>query len=245
MNEKKYSVGVIIPAYNEEDKIIKTIESIKHLSWIESILVVDDGSTDYTERNARFAGADVLSLSENRGKAYAMKIGFLNSYSDILVFLDADIDEGAEQIKKLVEPIWDGVAQAVIARFPITPGGGGIGLVRGLALKGLRILTGESISSVLSGQRAFLRSFLSPDFFNYKGFGIEFGMTVDMINSNIKIKEVDVSMKHRVTGKDWAGFYHRFIQFCDILNVFFQKLINEGFQKGQERITQPKEQDKS
>ena len=235
MIEKKMTVGIIIPAYNEEDKIRKTIVSIRHLPWIECILVVDDGSTDNTAQVAGKAGANVLSLPENRGKAYAMKTGYLNSSSDILVFLDADIDYGADQINKLVEPIWYGKAEAVIACFPMTPGAGGFGLVKGLAHKSLHILTGQSLSSVLSGQRAFLRSVLSPDLFDYQGFGIEFGMTVDMLNRGIRIKEVDVSMKHRITGKDWAGFRHRFRQFNDIFSVFFCKLIH----------TQSKEQDKT
>ncbi|NLB40796.1 MAG: glycosyltransferase family 2 protein [Clostridiales bacterium] len=245
MIEKKLTVGIIIPAYNEENKIRKTIESIKHLDWIERILVIDDGSADNTARVAANAGADVISLPENRGKACAMKTGYLNSNSDILVFLDADIDDGAEHISKLVAPIWKGEARVVIARFPMTSGAGGFGMVKGLAHKGLHILTGKSLSSVLSGQRAFLRSELSTDLFDYRGFGIEFGMTVDMLSRGMRIKEVDVNMRHRITSKDWAGFRHRFRQFCDILSVILHKLIDRSFQKRQVRPTRPKEQDKT
>lgn len=231
MINKNSKVGIIIPAYNEEDKIKNTIESIKHLPWIERILVVDDGSADNTANVASEAGADVLSLPKNRGKASAMKSGYFNSNSDILVFLDADIVDGAAQISKLVDPIWNGEAGAVIAHFPMTAGGGGFGLVKGLAKKGLNILTGQKLTSVLSGQRAFLRTELSPDFFDYRGFGIEFGMTVDMINNGIKIREVDVNMRHRLTGKDWAGFRHRFRQFCDIFIVLSRKLIKRAIHK--------------
>lgn len=245
MINKNLTVGIVIPAYNEEDRIRKTIESIKHLPWIEHILVVDDGSADDTTRIAAEAGADVLTLPENRGKAFAMKTGYLNSLSDILVFLDADIVDGAAQISKLVDPIWNGEAGVVIARFPMTPGGGGFGLVRGLAHKGLNILTGQSLSSVLSGQRAFLRNELSPDFFDYQGFGIEFGMAVDILNKGIRIKEVDVNMRHRTTGKNWIGFRHRFRQFCDIFSVLSRKLINRAIQKSRMSSTQPKERDKT
>ncbi len=65
---------------------------------------MDDGSADNTAKIAANTGAEVLSLSENRGKAYAMKTGYLNSNSDILIFLDADIDDGAYQINENTNP---------------------------------------------------------------------------------------------------------------------------------------------
>ena len=242
MIEAKKTVEIIIPAYNEGDKIGITIASIQHYSWIDRILVIDDGSTDNTAETALNAGADVISLPINKGKAYAMKTGYQNSSSDILIFLDGDIDEGAEQIKRLVEPLWDGTAEAVIARFPMTPGKGGFGFVKGLAQKGLYILTGQSLSSVLSGQRAFLRNVLLSEFFDYNGYGIEFGMTVDLLSRDIKIQEVDVVMRHRTTGKDIIGYKHRFRQFCNIFNVFIQKLIKKPFQNRHRVISE--EQDK-
>jgi glycosyltransferase involved in cell wall biosynthesis len=165
MSINGYDIGVVIPAYNEGDRIEHTIRTLYLLHYIDRILVVDDGSLDNTAFIAAEAGADVLSLTQNKGKAYAMKKGYETMHTHILVFLDGDIGEGADQITSLVKPICEGKAAATIARFPMTPGKGGFGLVKALAAWGLQVLTGSSLSSVLSGQRAFLHNVLSSDFF--------------------------------------------------------------------------------
>jgi hypothetical protein len=69
-------------------------------------------------------------------------------------------------------------------------------------------------------------------FFDYKGFGVEFGMTVDMLLKNIKVLEVDVNMTHRTTGRDIQGFLHRFHQFTDILRVILKKSIMNSHSGG-------------
>lgn len=126
----------------------------------------------------------------------------------------------------MVNPILEGKADVVIARFPSSKEKGGLGLVKSLAQIGLFILTGKTLSSVLSGQRAFLHSILRPELFDYHGYGIEFGMTVDLLNNNnIQIVEVGVTMKHCATGRNLKGFLHRFRQFSDILKVIIKKLF--------------------
>lgn len=242
MSLNEHTIGLIIPAYNEEERIGATVRSLVGLSWVDRILVIDDGSTDQTAAAASASGAEVISLPKNRGKAFAMKTGFEAMHTDIVVFLDGDITEGAEQARRLVTPICDGTAEVVIARLKMTSGKGGFGFVRKLAEKGLFFLTGHKLTSVLSGQRAFLSNILTADHFDYKGFGIEFGMTVDLIRRNRRIKEVDVEMKHQATGRDLRGFIHRFRQFVDILCVFLAKAMDRVHIKGNACI--PKEQDK-
>jgi len=243
VNQKEFKAAVVIPAYNEQNIIGKTVKALLKFPIIERIVVVDDGSSDNTAVAASDAGADVISMPVNRGKAYAMKKGYEAVTSPIIVFLDADLGESADQVLKLIEPIYEGKAEAVIARFPMTPGRGGFGLVKQLAAKGLHFLTGKQLSSVLSGQRAFLRSVLKPELFDYSGFGIEFGMTVDMLTMDMQVQEVDVNMKHRTTGRDIRGFLHRFRQFRDILGVFIKKLAERMFLKL--KCSFPKEHDKA
>jgi len=223
MSLNGYEIGVIIPAYNEETNIKHMIDKLINLPYVDRVLVVDDGSKDKTAFLAATAGADVLSLPCNKGKANAMKKGYEVMEANILVFLDGDIKEGIHQIIELIRPICEKKAEAVIGKLPMA-GKGGFGLVKTLAAKGLYFLTGQTLTSVLSGQRAFLRNILSSEYFNYNGFGIEFGMTVDMILNKIKILEVDVVMKHCATGRDIQGFIHRYRQFNDILRVIILKL---------------------
>lgn len=227
MSLNGFDIGVIIPAYNEEKTIGDTLQALRNIPCIDRVLVVDDGSIDRTAFIASECGAEVLTLKENSGKAKAMKHGFEALACSILVFLDADLGTSAEEAIKLIEPLCTGKAEATIARFPMTPGMGGFGIVKSLSLWGLKLLTGRSIPSVLSGQRGFLRRVLTADCFRYSGFGIEFGMTADMLLNGTKILEVDVYMKHRTTGKDLKGFLHRFKQFSDILRVIARKLFEK------------------
>ncbi len=94
-------LSVIIPAYNEADRIVETLtHSISYLNRQEyksEILVVSDGSTDPTrdvaEKFSRSAGRVLLKVHEyrpNRGKGYAVRYGMLRGSGDIRMFMDAD-----------------------------------------------------------------------------------------------------------------------------------------------------------
>jgi len=103
---------VLLPAYNEEEKISETIKNIpRKILGVEKIevLVIDDGSTDDTVNLAYDAGAEkVISLGKNMGVATAFMTGVRNAISmnaDILITIDADGQFPPEQIKKFVPPI--------------------------------------------------------------------------------------------------------------------------------------------
>jgi glycosyltransferase involved in cell wall biosynthesis len=215
--------GVIIPAYNEEKCIGTTIKALKGISLIREILVVDDGSTDNTAEVAVREGAILLRLKQNQGKGYAILQGLKTISCPIVLLLDADLCESAIEAAKLIRPIQEGKADVAIARFASIPGKHGFGLVKGLSRMGVRLLTGRDFKTVLSGQRAFRKDIINHDFFKYRRFGIEFGMTVDLINQGFKICEVDVQMSHRVTEMDWPGILHRARQFWDISTVLIGK----------------------
>lgn len=217
-------VGVVIPAYNEEQRIGSTLKAIKRLPWVREIVVVDDGSTDNTARVALEEGVRLIKLAQNQGKGYALCRGLENISMPIVLMLDADLGDSAIEAEKLVKPIKEGKADVTIARFPSLPGRHGFGLVKGLARMGVRLLTGKDLDAVLSGQRAFRREVINPEFFKYNRFGIEFGMTVDLLNHGLRVCQVDVNMTHRVTGLDLEGILHRARQFKDILAVFMAKL---------------------
>jgi glycosyltransferase involved in cell wall biosynthesis len=100
-------IKVIIPAYNEEDSIGKVINEIP--SIVDEIIVVNNNSSDFTEVNAKKAGATVLNESQ-KGYGYACLkgINYLNNQvikPDIVVFLDGDYSDYPEELTKLVNPI--------------------------------------------------------------------------------------------------------------------------------------------
>jgi len=217
-------VGVVIPAYNEEQRIGSTLRALRSLHWVREIVVVDDGSTDNTAQVALREGASLIKLARNHGKGYALRQGLKAVSSPIVLVLDADLGQSAIEAAKLIQPIREGRADVAIARFPSLPGRHGFGLVKGLSRIGIRLLTGKDLNAVLSGQRAFRKEAINLEFFKYRRFGIEFGMTVDLLNHGLRICEVDVEMTHRVTGLNLAGILHRARQFKDIFAVLMAKL---------------------
>ncbi|AKL95316.1 glycosyl transferase, family 2 [Clostridium aceticum] len=219
-------VAVIIPAYNEEKRIVRTLTTLKEINPLYKIYVVDDGSTDATaEKVAKVKDLCLIKSMKNKGKGQALKTGIKAALasSDIIVFLDADLQESAGEVEKLIKPIVDNEADVTVAKFPPAKKKGGFGLVKKLARYGVYINTGKKLDTVLSGQRAFKKKVLENLTFNYEGYGVELGMTIDLLNKGYLIKEVEVNMFHNETGRDLQGFLHRGKQFFQILKVFLKK----------------------
>ena len=100
-------IKVIIPAYNEADSITNVINDIPDI--VDEVIVVSNNSTDYTEQNAKQAGATVLKES-SKGYGYACLKGMdyvskQETNPDIIVFLDGDYSDYPEELTKIVEPI--------------------------------------------------------------------------------------------------------------------------------------------
>ena len=108
MSSTKPRIVVIIPAYNEENSIGKVVRAIPS-EIVSEIIVVNNTSTDDTEKNAREAGATVLTESRKgygfaclKGIAYARS---LTPLPDIVAFIDGDYSDYPEELPKVVQPI--------------------------------------------------------------------------------------------------------------------------------------------
>ena len=221
-------ISIIIPAYNEEIRIKDTLESIKGINEINEIIVVDDGSTDKTTKIASEVNSEkiiVLKLDKNRGKGYALNYGLKIAMknADIIGFLDADLGSSAKEVKKIIDPMISGDADVVIAKFPPAKKKGGLGFVKGLAKNSVLEMTGVELDATLSGQRLFKKEVLEKFDEIPFGYGVEVGMTIDILKHGFKIREVLVNMTHNETGRDLKGFIHRGKQYYHIKKVLKQK----------------------
>ncbi|HHY91490.1 MAG TPA: glycosyltransferase family 2 protein, partial [Clostridiales bacterium] len=114
------NITVLLPAYNEGDRIKNTIDALRSSPYVNRIVVIDDGSIDDTFSIAQKSGAIVYRLDKNKGKGYALQYGVQKviADSDVIVFLDADLADTAREVDKLIIPLLENKADVTIAKFP-------------------------------------------------------------------------------------------------------------------------------
>jgi glycosyltransferase involved in cell wall biosynthesis len=99
----------IVAAYNEEKTIADVLRALTASPLVDEVIVVSDGSTDQTVEIARTFDVKTISLRENRGKGYAMRVGVENAIHDVLFFVDGDMYNVTEEhIASLVVPVAQG-----------------------------------------------------------------------------------------------------------------------------------------
>src|SRR6476646_4735269 len=138
-------LSVVIPAYNEEQRLPRTIEQIeqylggRRLDY--KLIIVDDGSTDGTrqvmdaaaERNSRVR---LEALPANRGKGGALAAGVAVARGDEVLVTDADLSTPIEELEKLDAALQAGAGVAIASR----------------AVKGSRVEIAQPIYRVLMGK---------------------------------------------------------------------------------------------
>lgn len=211
-------LSVIIPAFNEADRIGQTVGAAWRLPGAAEVIVVDDGSADETATRAQAAGAAVVRQPHNRGKGRSLCVGAEQARGRLLAFLDADVGASAAWMARVIEPVAGGEADMAIARFSRGAARrNGFGLAKGLAGWGIRRLTGLELESPLSGQRALKREVWQAVAGRLAGdFGVEVALTVAAARAGFRIVEVPAPMQHRVTRLDARGVWHRARQFSQI-----------------------------
>ncbi len=133
-----------------------------------------------------------------------------------LLFLDADLAETAGRAGPLVEPVRAGTADMTIATFATRVKLGGHGFVLRLAREGIKRAVGWVATQPLNGQRCLTRAAFEAARPLARGFGVETGLTIDLIRQGFRVLEVEVDMSHRATGADWRAQLHRARQFRDV-----------------------------
>ena len=118
--------SIVIPAYNERDRITSTLERILAYAgrhhWDAEVIVVNDGSRDETaEIVGKFAARNsmvrLLQNPGNRGKGYSVRNGMLHATGEILLFSDADLASPIEEAEKLFAAIAGGADIAIGSRW--------------------------------------------------------------------------------------------------------------------------------
>lgn len=235
-------VAVIIAAKDESLRVGHTVTAARALPGVDTVVVVDDGSTDRTRDIAREAGARVFRHARNKGKGAAMQTGAegLRLIEEQegrqdprhLLFLDADLGATAAEAAPLIEPVTEGRADMTVALFPATRMRlGGHGFVVRLARSGVCRATGWEPEQPLNGQRCLTRAAFEAALPLAPGFGVETGLTVDVLRSGLRVIEVEVPLEHRATGTDLRAQMHRARQFTDVARALATREISRRFDR--------------
>jgi glycosyltransferase involved in cell wall biosynthesis len=110
---KDVAVSVVVSAYNEEKTIERVVDDLLKISFLNEIIIIDDGSKDDTknilEKIIGFPKIQFIFNKKNQGKGYSIARGLEISKSELILILDADIINYTESdLKLLVNPVLNG-----------------------------------------------------------------------------------------------------------------------------------------
>lgn len=217
----------IIPAYNEGTRIGNTIEALRATFPGVEIIVADDGSGDDTAAVAARAECEVVRVERTIGKGGVANLALQrvkDRQFDQLLLVDGDLGSSSAQLKALVDAVQAGECDLAIAAFKRRVGGG-FGIAVGFAHWAIKNLTGLDLTAPISGQRALSRHCVEAVTPLAPKFGMEIGMTVDAARAGMRIKEIELDLEHRATGRSFKGFVHRGRQLKDFLRVFSSRKL--------------------
>jgi len=207
-NKKK--LIVMIPAYNEEKTIGQVIENIPKIKGIEvETLLVDDGSTDNTIKEAKKAGVTyILKLPENRGLGVAFKKGLekaIELNADYIVNIDADTQFNPKDIPKLLKPILKNEADVVICtRFKDKDNLKDMSLIKNIGNRIfttlINFLTNSNFTDTQCGFRAYTRD-VAMRMNLFSRFSYTQESIIDLTFKNYRIREVSCKVKAKREGK--------------------------------------------
>jgi glycosyltransferase involved in cell wall biosynthesis len=205
------SICLILPAYNEEITIKKSIldfhKTLKHMD----IWVIDNCSSDKTSiiakktiKDNKIAGGVIRELK--KGKSNAVRRAFLELDYDVYVMCDADCTYPSRTLKFLVKPVLDNQFDMVVGNRHSNKvyssqnkrifHNFGNNLIRKL----VNILFNNKFNDILSGYRVFNKSFVKSYPIIYSGFELETDMSIFAAVNNLRVLEVPIDYMNRPEG---------------------------------------------
>jgi glycosyltransferase involved in cell wall biosynthesis len=198
------SVTVLIAAYNEAPVIGAVVSAARRAVPSCEVLVVDDGSTDGTDRAAADADARVIRLSENGGKGAAIRRGLPEVRGDVIVLIDGDGQDDPMDTPRLVAALRPDVDLVIGSRFIGTFEPGAITPVNRFGNRFLtsviNLLFGTRLTDTQAGFKAFRKEALRQVNLRARRFDIEVDLLLGVLRAGGRIVEVPVRRGPRQHG---------------------------------------------
>lgn len=204
MNDKK--IAVLIPCYNEELTVEKTVSDFKRVLPNADIYVYNNNSKDRTKDLALKAGAFVKD-EYRQGKGAVVRSMFRDIDADVYIMVDGDDTYPAEEVDGLITPVLEGKADMVIGdrlsstyytenKRPFHNFGNS--LVKGL----INFLFKSDLNDIMTGYRSFSKKFVKCMPVMSDGFQIETEMTIFALTNNMQVVNVPITYRDRPEGSE-------------------------------------------
>lgn len=237
MINKFKKLSIIIPVYNEEQtilKLFKKVQGVKLPSLIKEIIIVDDGSTDksnkyITKIKKEYKDVKIFISEINLGKGGAIRFGLKKATGDIILIQDADLELEPQEYNLLLEPILSGKSKIVYgSRFLKTENK--IPVKTLLANKFLtgftNLLYGSSLTDMETAYKVFTSDVLKNIRLRCVEFDFEPEVTSKILLKGYKILEVPISYTPRRINEG------KKISFYDGIEAISQLIKNRIFYNG-------------
>jgi glycosyltransferase involved in cell wall biosynthesis len=220
-------LAVIVAARNEADRIGATLAALRAAFPAAALWVADDASSDGTAEVAMTAGAQVVSRRRPHGKGANVTAAAEAALSAepaprLVLLCDGDLGASAAALAPLAGAVERGECDLAIASFSRRLGGG-FGLALGFARWAIRRRCGVETEAPISGQRAMTVDVLRAALPFARGYGMEVGMTIDAVRAGYRLREYELDLSHRTTGRSLSGFAHRGAQLRDFARAYLAR----------------------
>lgn len=196
---------LIVPAYNEEESIGKTLGELAKYDFCD-VLVIDDGSSDATARICSDLGVKCIRLPFNMGLSGAFETGMRYAYAhdyDAALQFDADGQHRPEYIAPLLDRIAAGTDIVIGSRFVGEKFDRSMRQLGAAFIRaGIRLTTGQKITDPTSGMRAYNRRIIRL-FATLHDLTPEPDTLVFLMRHGVKVCEVGVEMREREFGQSY------------------------------------------
>ena len=205
--EKKLSLTVLIPCYNEVTTIEPVLKKVESIGLADEILIIDDGSTDGTrdilkriEEEER-PNVRIIYHTHNQGKGAALVTGFKAATSDVFLIQDADFEYDPREYPILLQPIEEGKSSVVYGSRFLGGPRKAMNFWNMIANKGLTLATNVLYNAILSDMetcyKVFRREVVQDMVIHARGFEFEPEFTAKVLKKGIRIYEVPISYNGR------------------------------------------------
>ena len=202
---------IVVPAFNEEESIVATLDELRFMCPDRDVLVVNDGSHDATRDLCRSHGYTLLDLPVNVGLTGGFQAGvkyaLRHGYDAVLQF-DADGQHVPSYIEPMVSRLLGGEGCDVVigSRFVEGKKAHSARMIGSRLISAMIFLTtGEYVADPTSGMRLFGRRALSY-FADMNDFGPEPDSLVYLMRKGLTVEEVPVQMRERRAGESYLSF---------------------------------------